>query len=306
MELRHLRYFLAVAEEESFRAAAARLRVAQPALSRQIAALEGEVGVLLFHRLPRTRLTSAGQTFLTDCRRVLADIDSSVERIRRLGLRHRWELRVSFSEVGLPPGRIREIVGGFRERMPQAQLQLLPMGSTAQMDSLRSGRIDSAFLYLSEDRPEDIAHVEIDVHDVVIAMPKTHPLAGIDTLLPEQLRGERLICVTSSTNASFCRAVHAAVAAQGLDPGLIQETNSAATVLSLVSVGMGLGLVTSNTQARQTDGLHLAAIPAFGVRSHFALAWRQGDDTPVVASFVRHVAEVLGLELDAESASGIG
>src|SRR6202034_3504854 len=145
MELRHLRYFLAVGEEQHYGRAARRLRVAQPALSRQIQDLEGEVGFKLFERLPRgVKLSAAGQLFLEDARRILQEVNEAAARAAR---GQSGTLRVGFTEStswrGVVPGSFRR----FREMQPDAELQLQPSPSLLQLEAIRSGRIDAGFVF---------------------------------------------------------------------------------------------------------------------------------------------------------------
>src|SRR5439155_21048219 len=134
MELRHLRYFVAVGEEEHYGRAAVRLRVAQPALSRQIQDLEEEIGFKLFDRLPRgVKISTAGKLFLEDARRILQQVTEATDRAQRVARGQSGTLRVGFAENASWHGVVPNSFRHFRERMPDAELQLNPMASLEQV-----------------------------------------------------------------------------------------------------------------------------------------------------------------------------
>src|SRR5580704_18133677 len=147
MELRHLRYFVAVGEEQHYGRAAARLRVAQPALSRQIQDLEEEVGFKLFERLPRgVKLSAAGKLFLQDARRILQEVNEAVGRAGRVSRGLSGTLRVGFTENSSWRGVVPDSFRRFREQQPDAELQLRPAASLEQLEAIRSGRLDAGFV----------------------------------------------------------------------------------------------------------------------------------------------------------------
>ena len=147
MELRHLRYFVAVGEEQHYGRASRRLRVAQPALSRQIQDLEEEVGFKLFERLPRgVKLSAAGKLFLEDARRILQEVNEATARAGRVARGHSGTLRVGFTENASWRGVVPDSFRRFREQQPDAELQLYPAASLEQLEAIRSGRLDAGFV----------------------------------------------------------------------------------------------------------------------------------------------------------------
>src|ERR1700755_1336395 len=148
MELRHLRYFVAVGEEQHYGRASRILRVAQPALSRQIQDLEKEVGFKLFDRLPRgVKLSAAGKLFLEDARRILQAISGATTRAARVARGQSGTLRVGFPENASWHGVVPESLRRFRKRQPDAELQLTPATSLEQIEAIRSGRLDAGFVF---------------------------------------------------------------------------------------------------------------------------------------------------------------
>src|ERR1700740_1393341 len=178
MELRHLRYFVAVGEEQHYGRAARRLRVAQPALSRQIQDLEAEVGFKLFERLPRgVRLSAAGKLFLEDARRILQEVNEAAERAGRVARGRSGTLRVGFTENASWRGVVPESFRRFREMRPDAELQLQPATSLQQIEALRSRRLDAGFVFNMPKTDAELDHIPVAVQHVELAVPKGHALA---------------------------------------------------------------------------------------------------------------------------------
>jgi len=148
MELRHLRYFVAIGEEENYRRAAQRLHVAQTALSTQIQDLEAELGFKLFDRLPRgVKLSVAGRLFLEDGRRILQQVSEAALRAARVARGQSGTLRVGFTENASWRGIVPDSFRRFRESQPEADLQLTPATSLEQLEAIRSGRLDAGFVF---------------------------------------------------------------------------------------------------------------------------------------------------------------
>src|SRR5690349_916172 len=156
MELRHLRYFVAVGEEQHYGRASRRLRLAQPALSRQIQNLEEEVGFKVFDRLPRgVKLSAAGKLFLEDARRILQAVSEARARAARVARGQLGTLRVGFPENASWHGIVPESFRRFRERQPDAELELQPAASLEQLDAIRANRLDVGFVnFMSKADPE--------------------------------------------------------------------------------------------------------------------------------------------------------
>src|ERR1700750_1830069 len=156
MELRHLRYFVVVGEEQHYGRASRRLRVAQPALSRQIQDLEEEVGFKLFERLPRgVKLNAAGELFLQDARRILQEVGEAVVRAARVARGQSGTLRVGFAENASWGGVVPDSFRRFREQRPDAVLPLQPAASLEQLEAIRAGRLDGGFVnFMPKSDPE--------------------------------------------------------------------------------------------------------------------------------------------------------
>src|SRR6267378_840381 len=183
MELRHLRYFVAVGEDQHYGRAAQRLRVAQPALSRQIQDLEEEIGFKLFDRLSRgVKISAAGKLFLEDARRILQQVNEATARAGRVARGQSGTLRVGFVESISWHGVVPESFRQFRERQPDTELQLKPLSSLEQTEAVRSGRLDAGFVFTIANVERELAQLEVAVLNLVLATPKGHPLTKLKKL----------------------------------------------------------------------------------------------------------------------------
>jgi DNA-binding transcriptional LysR family regulator len=298
MELRHLRYFTAVADAEHFRIAARRLGIAQPALSRQIQALEREMGLALFERLPRgVKLTDAGRRFLSDVKGILSDLEQAKERATRVALGQVGVLRVSFTEAGSWQGVVPDTIHTFRSSHPDVELVLLPLDSTAQLEGLRADRIDVAFLYeLSDTAPEFETRL-MQMEDIVIALPASHELASRPQIWLQDLADMPMIWTIRSLNTRFYDAVMAGCLKGGLIPRIVQEVSTGAIVVSLVAVGLGLGLLPSAIRWRLPEGIVLKPIGDLSIPYRIEAAWRRGNRSPILSHFVQIASEMASSSL---------
>jgi DNA-binding transcriptional LysR family regulator len=186
MELRHLRYFVAVAEELHFGRAAERLYIAQSALSQQIFSLEAEIGIQLLERTKRrVQLTAAGQAFLEDARNIIHQVEQAIERSQRVAKGEIGQLRIGFTILALhsvlPP-----MLATFQNRYPDVKLILHEMTTQAQLEALRHQQIDVGFLHPpilhppisnSPTKEQDLELLEIKTEPMIVALPSQHPLA---------------------------------------------------------------------------------------------------------------------------------
>lgn len=238
MELRHLRYFIAVAEAGSFTHAAKRLHTAQPSLSSQIRDLEREIGTLLFERSGRkVELTEAGGVFLAEARLTMAQADRSIARARHVGLRRQKTIVIGF----VPAAEIRifpTILPRLRMQFPDLDIELRSMPTVAQEEALLRDDIDVAFMRDPVHSKELVSEVVL-TEPLLVLLPATHPLAKLDRIPPEKLNGEAFV----STDRQFAGRVHDVVENYFIKHGLQRNVTQVATniLLNLNLVGMGLG-----------------------------------------------------------------
>jgi DNA-binding transcriptional LysR family regulator len=295
MELRHLRYFLAVGEEQHFRRAAKRLRVAQPALSRQIQDLEEEIGFKLFERLPRgVKITDAGKLFLGDARRILQEVNDSLGRAQRIALGQSGTLRIGFVESiswhGIVPDSLRD----FRQRKPDVELQLRSLTSLDQMAAIHSGSLDAGYGLPSAKPDHGLAHLQIGIIRQVLAVPSGHPLTKRKHIRLKDLVNEPFVWFPRRTIPSAYDRLMAACARGGLKtPRIVQETAAETMTLSLVQCGVGVALISSAARWRCPPGVALLPVTDLNVAFPFALMWRVDCTSPLLAKFVAHVKSMV-------------
>ncbi len=204
MELRHLRYFVGVGEEQHFGRAAERLRIAQPALSRQIQDLEQELGFLLFDRLPRgVRLNAAGKLFLDDARRILQDVDEAKRRAERIALGKAGTLRVGIATAVSWHGLVVHAFREFRRRQPDVELVLHHLLSVHQVEAVVADRLDAGFAAAVTPWHEELEHRQFALDRMVLAVPKGHSLMKRARIRLRDLRNLPFIWFHRWVNSSF-------------------------------------------------------------------------------------------------------
>ena len=299
MELRHLRYFVGVGEEQHFGRAAARLHIAQPALSRQIQDLEKEVGFLLFERLPRgVRLSDAGKAFLSDARRILQDVEDAKRRAERIALGQAGTLRIGIATAISWHGLVVNAFREFRRRQPGVELVLHHMVSVHQVEAVLSDRLDLGFAAAVTPWNRELAHQQFALDRMVLAVPKGHPLTKRERVRLRDLRSTPFIWFHRWVNPAFHDQMMEACARGGLSaPRIVQEATDRDTVLGLVQCRIGVAWVTESTRWHCPRGIVLLPIADMNVRLPFHLIWRKDNVSPALMGFV---AQVKGVTLPAD------
>jgi DNA-binding transcriptional LysR family regulator len=298
MELRHLRYFVAVAEEEHYGRAAGRLRVAQPALSRQIQDLEEEIGFKLFDRLSRgVKISTAGKTFLEDARRILHEVNEATARAKRVACGQSGTLRVGLAEAISWHGVVPESFRRFREQHPDAELQLHPTSSAAQIEAVRSGRLDAGFVFTIANQDRELAQLQVATLNLVLAVPKGHPLARSKKLRLRGLNDADFIWFPRGESPLYYDLLMQECFRGGLKtPHIVQEAVNEATILSLVSCRVGVAFVSSATRWRCPASVVLLPVADLNLPLPFALIWRKDNQSPLLARFVADVRSLPEVE----------
>lgn len=241
MELRHLRHFVALAEEGHFGRAAERVFVVQQALSASVRNLEEEVGVQLVTRTTRrVQLTPAGEEFLAGARAILALVAQTQERARRAARGEVGQLTVGFVG-GLAFGGLPEIVRRFRELYPAVNVALRELTADEQEAALRGGQIDIGLMLLPVRDPA-LSSQALWRQPLVAALPAAHPLAAQERLSIEDLAGEEFVFFPRYLRATYFDQVMRWCASVGFTPHVVQEANEVPTLLSLVAAGVGVFL----------------------------------------------------------------
>jgi DNA-binding transcriptional LysR family regulator len=285
MELRQLRYFIGVAESQHFRSAAQSLSVAQPALSRQVKALEDELGVTLFERLPRgVRLTDSGRSFLQDAKRILEELEAAGARARRTARGQVGTLRIAFSEATAGHEVLTRGIRRFRATCPDVELILTPLASAQQSEALHAGRIDVGFQFRLPHANAEFERHQMALEDVFLAVPRKHPLVRRKFIVIADLQDEPLICVAQNINPQFYGAVMSAFFAVKVAPHIVQEASSN-IVVSLVAIGMGLGILSSAMRWHLPSDIVLRPVKGLSLPTVIDLVWRKDNASPALSKF---------------------
>jgi len=291
MELRHLRYFVGVAEEQHFGRAAERLRVAQPSLSRQIQDLESEMGFLLFDRLPRgVRLSAAGKLFLNDARRILQDVDEAKRRAERIALGKAGTLRIGIATAVAWHGLVVDSFREFRRWQPDAELELHHLLSVHQVEGILSGRLDAGFVANLTPWHKDLAHWEFAQDRMLLAVPKGHHLTKREGIRLRDLRDMPFVWFPRWVNPLIYDRMMRACTRGGLSaPRIVQEATDRDTNLGLVQCQIGIAWMTESTRWHCPRGIVLLSVVDMNVRLPFSLVWKKDNSSPLLQKFVDQV-----------------
>lgn len=285
MDLRHLRYFIAVAEELHFTKAAARLHISQPPLSRQILELEKELGVTLLNRTHHhIELSNAGRVFLDKARQILLAADAAIVEAQRAQRGEIGRLAVGFYEqmayTLLPP-----ILRAYQERFPAVQVQLRWFPSVEQVEALKRGEIDIAFVRPVVDFKSVLKEMLL-TEPFVLAVPSTHPFAGQDAVSISDCANERIINYTQHLAPDYHAGINLACARAGFVPQAYLEVGQVYTALGLVSSGVGVAFVPSSVQRLRFENLVYKPLCEKQLQSESYLAWTQANPSPLLMAFV--------------------
>src|SRR4051812_31292030 len=285
MELRHLRYFVVVAEELHFRRAAERLHMSQPPLSQQIRALEQEIGVtLLLRNQRRVELTVAGQAFLERAREILAAVEDAARQARRVQRGQVGRLAVGFVGSAMY-SFVPELLRAFHEQSPDIGLRLHELGTSEQLRQLEDGRLDVGFVRVPRQHPELRLETVLE-EPVIAALPDLHPFAARAQLTLEDLRGQPLVLLTRTGAPGLRAALQGAIERLGGDEAITQEVSEMQTLIGLVAAGVGISIVPESVRALQRQGVSYRYLNGDSPAVRLEMAWRAADESPVLAAFL--------------------
>lgn len=285
MELRHLRYFVAVANERNFTRAAERLNIAQPPLSRQVRQLEEELGVDLFDREARPiRLTEAGRLLYEQAVQVLAGVDRIREVLRDQAGKGRKRFVIGFVGSTLY-GLLPEVIRRFRECATRSDVSVVELSTIEQIAALKDGRIDAGFGRL---RFEDsaIRRIVLAEEPLVAVMPIDHPLAGGGPVHLEALLGEPLIVYPRPARPSYADQVLGIFHDLGLQPRFVREVREVQTAIGLVAAHVGFSIVPASVQRMKRDDVAYVPIVDSPAHSPIMMIHRTGDVSPELGQLV--------------------
>lgn len=291
MELRHLRYFCAVADHGTFSKASQFLHVSQSAISEQIGDLEREIGGSLLDRGTRsTRLTVQGRTFLVEARKILQAAERAVDVTQRSMLGLEGTLAIGFflwGAGGFFPGIIRE----YRKRYPNIKLSLFEMHASVQMEALTSGKIDVGFTRPLEPPFDRILRAELLYQDpVVVVLPREHPLAGVPVRMESLAEESFVMCDRAQTPVLF-DSILGLCSKAGFSPRIANSSSTWSGVITLVEAGEGIALVPSGVRYLLPPALVFSDLVPETAHIGLSIAWNPQNEGPIQKGFLRLVQE---------------
>ncbi len=308
MELRHLRYFIAAAEEEHFGRASERLHITRPAVSQIIADLEIELGTSLFERhAHRVTLTAAGKALLPPLQAMMSDLDQAIAMARRVGEGKSGALNIGYGSLTLMHPLFRTAVKAFHDRCPDITLSLLEIPSSEQPRALAEGRIHAGFMHfrprsptLRKTKPGNalaqeaavLERLKIQTEGLGLVVPHDHRLAGRRSVSLRELSDESWVVVPQSTVSFGYGPLFALCQKAGFEPRIVQQVTSITSLLNLVSVGVGIGLCVTGPGLVFPPSLSVLGIKGVNYPINFALSWVKGRMEPVLERFVQTVKEL--------------
>jgi DNA-binding transcriptional LysR family regulator len=288
MELRHLRYFVAVAEELSFTRAAERLHIGQPPLSQQIQALEAEVGAQLFERSKRwVRLTEAGKLFLEDARQILAQSERAVVTARRAQRGEAGELRVGFTFSTPFTPLFAKAIKRYRQLYPHVSLTLHEMATLHQLEAIETRKMDLGFVRPPEvTLPEALTLTHLRDDPLLLVLPSDSPLAHKRKVKVKDLEKLPFVMYPKDAGTGIYFQIFRLCRAAGFVPQIAMEAGEASTIIGLVAAGIGVSVLPSPFHSIHMEGVVYRALDDEAAATSLLLAQRREDSSPLVEAFV--------------------
>lgn len=289
MELRHLRYFVAIAEERHFGRAAEKVGIAQPPLSKQLQDLEQELGYPLFDRSRRPiELTAAGQALLEHARSIFESLEIAVRETRRAGAGHSGRVAIGYPQ-SLAYSGLTGLLRAFRERSPDVAIEVRELPPADQVEALKRGDLDIGFVRAPLHEPQ-LSSENIRTEKLVLALPADHRLAIRERVALSAVSREPFVFFPRARGPGFFDLLISVCRDSGFTPHIVQEAPQI-DVLALVAAGFGLSILPDSVrELRRAD---IVLRPIIGSpTTELRLVWRSGDPSPAVARFIETVRSV--------------
>jgi len=295
MEIRHLRYFFAVAAHGSVAEASRRLNIAQPALSRQIQDLEEELRASLFIRGARgVTLTAAGQQFYKDTERLLQDLDAAKERVSRVVTGQLGSLRIGMTPNYTWHPALLKPLQKYRQAHPSVALLLEPVMSARQLDDIRAGTLDGGFLAWRNHEDEHLRGVTMFSNRLLLAVPASSQMARKPPAQLKDLRDEPCIWFPRARSPSYYDfLIHQCLAA-GFSPKLVQLGTDVSTILGLVAAGMGYSIVSEASRFNCPRDVVLFEHPDLSSAYDVEFVWSEQFLSPTLEHFIAFMQQQAG------------
>ncbi len=273
IELRHLRYFIAVAEELHFGHAAARLNISQPPLSQQIQILEQQIGARLFARTNRSvSLTEAGRQFLADSRQILAQVDDAAARAARLHQGETGELRIGFTSSAPFIKAVSDTLSTFRRRYPDVHIQTRETNTREQIVPLNEGALDLGLMRNTQ-LPDTLLWERVLREPLLAMVPRDHPLATQPAVSLRELAREPFVFFDPHVGTGLYDDILGLMRRYGLTPVITQEVGEAMTIIGLVAAGLGVSILPASFRRVQLSDMCWLPIEEQDAVSEMWLVW---------------------------------
>jgi DNA-binding transcriptional LysR family regulator len=292
MELRHLRYFLMIAQTENVRRAARNLHITQPAITRQLRDLEEELGIDLFERLPRgLKLSAAGRTYQEDVARIMIAIDQARERAIRVAAGEQGLLRIGYLEISAWKGVVPETFQHYTRKHPAMRVKLVPGNTARQYELLRNGEIDGGFVYPFADLPDGCEAVTVRECNIVLAIPASWSNRFCAPVKARSLDALPFIGFHREEHPAYYDHLMATCGAAGITLKIVQLARDEGAVLSLVCAGIGVAIVNDANRDRAPAGVRFLPLADCSLPLKLHFAWRSDNRNPALPAFVRMIRE---------------
>ncbi len=286
MELRHLRDFVAVADELSFTRAANKLHVAQPSLTQQIKLLEQELGVRLFHRIKgRVSLTEAGKLFVADSRRVIALSEESVQAVQHFNRSETKQLRIGYVS-SLHYHLLPATLASFRRAYPEVALNLFDMTCAQQLEALEADKIDLGFIGLRESLTGTNFQAEaVAFYEIMVALPKTDPLSKRPKINLRELESHFFVGMSERNYPGWGEWMRRIVSEAGFTPRTLQEADGPLAALAFVAAGLGAALLPEQVKLLAHPDVAFRPLKPI-VKVESCIAWRADNTSKPLGRYV--------------------
>lgn len=287
MELRHLRYFAAVAQYLNYSEASRRLHVAQPAISQTILDLEDELGAKLLLRTKRSvQLTAAGIAFLREAEEILRRGNEARRLAQRAARGEVGSLGIGFFGTAAAPF-LPSLVQSYRRKFPNVELQLYELNPDQQLAAFDDGRIDLGFTRpLPPDRRAEFEEEVVYTDQLVVALPETHPLARQKVIRLTRLAAEPFVQFHRRGAPGLFDEVTACCCRAGFSPRIVNEPNFMATVMTLVESGLGISLIPRCVRSLNRAHVVIRSIVPKSSQIPLCAVWRKSEHNPMLAAFL--------------------
>lgn len=287
IELRHLRYFIAVAEELHFGHAAARLNISQPPLSQQIQTLEQQVGARLLARTNRSvALTPAGKQFLADSRQILSQVDDAAARAARLHQGETGELRIGFTSSAPFIKAVSDTLSSFRQRYPDVHILTRETNTREQIAPLNEGTLDLGLMRNTQ-LPDTLAWRRILREPLLALIHRDHPLAAKEAVALAELAREPFVFFDPHVGTGLYDDILGLMRRYQLAPVIAQEVGEAMTIIGLVAAGMGVSILPASFHRVQLNEMRWVPIREADAVSEMWLVWSKHHEQSAAAAHFR-------------------